>query len=317
MSDNFASTPNKYVMAPMLGITDVAFRSAFAKHYAGFSGSIAPFVRIKFDGTFKESKMRELLPERNADLRVLPQFMSNRAEAFVAAQSAVADMGYKEINWNLGCPSPTSAGRGMGSGLMPDVAAVEHILENHFSQSPLSLSIKTRVGYKSSGDLETLMQVFNKFPLTAIYIHPRTGVQKYSGSPDLDAFCQAEKLSQNPVVYSGDITTSEDVTRVQQRIEHARTFLVGRGILKDPHLIERLTGKLDTEFSIKRYLNFVEDLASRYLEADLGVAQTLLRLRNNWYYLADHQNLCLKTKKNIKKAKSLEHFFERIQEPYC
>ena len=98
-------------MAPMKGLTDHLFRTAFAEHFGGFDLAVAPFISSKRDHTFKPKYVRDVLPENNPTLPVIPQILSNVGEDFAALANYLFDLGYGSVNWNLGCPSRTVTGK--------------------------------------------------------------------------------------------------------------------------------------------------------------------------------------------------------------
>ena len=99
----------------MKGLTDHLFRTAFADHFGGFDLAVAPFISSKRDHTFKPKYVKDVLPENNTTLPVVPQILSNVAEDFTALANHIFDLGYGSVNWNLGCPSRTVTGKKRGA----------------------------------------------------------------------------------------------------------------------------------------------------------------------------------------------------------
>ena len=118
-------------MAPIKGLTDHLFRTVFAEHFGGFDMAIAPFISSKRDHTFKPKYVKDVLPENNTTLPIIPQILSNVAEDFTALANYLFDLGYGSVNWNLGCPSRTVTGKKRGAGMLPHTDLIRTFLAGH------------------------------------------------------------------------------------------------------------------------------------------------------------------------------------------
>ena len=229
-------TTHQLYMAPLRGVTDHWFRTLFAEHFGGFDLAVAPFISSKQDNVMKRSYVKDLLPEHNQVLPVIPQILSKSAGDFVALANFLYDLGYPNVNWNLGCPYPMVASKKRGSGLLPHTDMIQEFLEDALPRLKGALSIKLRLGYRTAEELLRLIPVLNAFPLTEVIVHPRTGIQLYTGTVDLDAFAQALPLLSPPVVYNGDIRTREDFLFLSRRFPGVTRWMLGRGAIADPFL---------------------------------------------------------------------------------
>jgi len=307
-----AFRPYRMFLAPMLGITDVTFRNVFAKHFPGFDGSYAPFIKVNQNLDFKKSKMAELSPNLNRQLEVIPQVMCNDVAPFLHVTSILADLGYKQVNLNLGCPSPTSSGRGLGCGLMPDFERVDRLLEGVFQRADLKVSIKTRLGLNSSEDLSSLIPIFNRYPLDHVVIHPRTGKQGYAGEVDLEGFKKASQQLKVPVYYSGDIKTYSDFQSLRLKIPEISNFLIGRGALRDPNIMKSIQLSSEVPIAMGDFCVFLMELADRYFEKDISLKDVLIRIKTICYYLASNQSFPPKQVKAIRKSSSMLEVLDSI-----
>lgn len=307
-------------LSPMLGITDAVFRNAFASSFGHLDSAIAPFFKVNQYGEFKLSKLYELDPCDNQNLPCTPQIMANSAKNIVATFNVLQHKyGYDHINLNLGCPSPTSAGRGMGCGLMPHPDAIDEILEHVHKSISGTISIKTRLGLHDTDEIETLMKVFNRYPLKELVIHPRTGVQRYSGAVDIESFEKVYNQSEIPISYSGDINYAADFQTILLRFPRLHTCYIGRGVLRNPALPQEIRHSFLAENEVyefedgsTKYLNYMKDMAYNYQERNLGEKQILTKLKTIWYYRADYKNIDLKKIKQTKKSKTFRDFFETM-----
>ena len=192
-------------LAPLRGFTDYIYRNTFIRHFDGFDGALAPFIPTVTADRVKPSHFRDILPENNSTLPIVPQIISNRSADFINLAVRLFDLGYSSVNWNLGCPFPMVAKKKRGSGLLPYPERIDDFLDKTVSSIPNRLSIKTRLGRRKIADIIELMPIFNRYPLAEIIIHPRTGIQMYDGKTDLDTFERCLAQSDHRVIYNGDI----------------------------------------------------------------------------------------------------------------
>ena len=223
-------------MAPMKGFTDCVFRQVFAAHFSGFDLAIAPFIASKRDCTVRRRHVRDVWPENNTRLTVVPQILSKVASDFAAMANFLYDMGYETVNWNLGCPSPMVASKKRGAGLLPYTDTIDAFLEDVLAIMKGKLSLKLRLGWEKRAEIFRLLPVLNRYPLKEVIIHPRTGRQAYEGCVDLDTFEACLPILDHPVVYNGDICSLEDFQHISGRFAGVSQWMIGRGGLADPFL---------------------------------------------------------------------------------
>lgn len=302
-------------LAPMIGISDASFRVAFVRHFGGVDRAISPFLRTVQGGACKESKLEDLNPNRQAPIELYPQILSNQVDDFVTVAEKLFDMGYLKINLNLGCPVPMAAGRGRGAGLLPHPDYVDRMLDGIMRKIPNQLSIKTRLGYMSEDEIEAMYPVFNRYPLFAIAIHPRTARQGYGGTINLERFATALVHLKCPVIYSGDITNLEEYQTLRTRFPMIGQWMLGRGLLRDPTLAQSIqeyeTGAMQQlkQLTWARLTDFYEDLAEELRSRKWESNTIALRLKTQFYYRAESVDLDKKCVKAIRKCHRLDDFF--------
>jgi len=278
------------VMAPLRGITDSVFRTAFARHFGGFDWALAPFVTSVKGARVALSHIADLQPERNQLLRVVPQVLSNDPGELLAIVNAFADMGYAEVNWNLGCPFVKVTRKRRGSGLLPHPDRVVAILDHVLPSARAAVSIKTRLGLEDPGDLARLLPRFAPYPLASVTIHPRTADQMYDGQLRMDRFAECLTLTSHPVLYSGDITTVDTFRNLAQRFEgKVSGWMIGRGAVRDPFLPGAIRGDAPPDAATRcaRVRALHEELFERCQELMPGPAALLARMKELWGLLAD------------------------------
>ena len=276
------------ILAPVRGITDAVYRRAFTCCFGGFDRAIAPFVQVRRGQALRSGERRQLLPENNRDLTVIPQILTNHASTFAAALCELHDLGYDEVNWNLGCPHPPVAGRGRGAGLLPDPERIATILDQVLNRCPVRLSVKLRLGYRDADEFLPVFEVLNRHSLAEVILHPRTAAQMYGGVVDLERAKQAAALCRHPFVYNGDITTSCDFCELRNQFPAATAWMIGRGALSNPFLPAGLKGVFlaDVEACRRRLRDFHDQLLEGYRSWLSGPGHLLTKMKEQWAYLA-------------------------------
>ena len=227
------------ILAPMQGLTEVLFRRVYERCFPGaIALAVSPFLSLTH-GNLADAweKIEDVLPENNAgSIPVVPQILGKEPEEFVALANRLHEIGYTEVNWNMGCPMRKVAAKHRGSGILPYPDEVRAILDQVVPAIRPRLSVKMRLGLKSKEEIFALVPVLNDYPLKSVTIHPRLGRQQYGGQPDLETFAQVLPLLKHPVIYNGDIVTHGDARRIAERFPTVADIMIGRGILYRPTL---------------------------------------------------------------------------------
>lgn len=301
------------ILAPLRGFTDVVFRNAFQRHFAGVDEAVAPFVTAVKGRRIKAAHLQELAPADNCAMPTVPQVLGNDPDQLIRLANALGDMGYPEINWNLGCPFPMVAKKMRGSGLLPHPDTIDRILEQLLAGFSGRLSVKTRLGRVSAVEMDRLVPVFNRYPLARVIVHPRTGVQMYTGSVALKAFegCLASLV--HPVVYNGDINDTPTFAERRQRFPTAAGWMLGRGLIANPFLAEMICrGTTVVPDAVARFIRFHDDLVAGYGRRFCGPGHVLDRMKGFWRYFAvgfcDGRRILTR----IRKAACLDHYRREV-----
>ena len=160
---------------------------------------------------FGGKAFKEIDPANNQGLNVVPQLMSKNADEFVWAAQVLADMGYREVNLNLGCPSGTVVAKGKGSGFLRNLDELEAFLSDVCERSPLPVSVKTRLGLENDDEYERVLDLYCRMPLAELIVHPRVQKDRYTGSPRKEFYGETLGRAPFPVAYNGDIFDLEDM----------------------------------------------------------------------------------------------------------
>jgi len=277
------------ILAPLQGVTEFPFRNAYAGFFTGINESFSPFIPCVTGVSVKPAHMRDVLPaSQHPAMELVPQVLGNKAAPMRLMAEAFARAGYREMNWNLGCPSSTVSRRMRGCGLMPYPGTVRQILDELMPQLPLSLSVKLRLGMHSRDETFPILDVLNEYPISRIILHPRLGAWQYSGEPDLDAFEAALPMSNHPVVYNGDINDAGFFQKLQERFPELDSWMLGRGVLMNPFLPSILKGAQPPSYGNARaqLVAFHERLVGNILASGVTEHRLVARLKEYWGYFS-------------------------------
>jgi tRNA-dihydrouridine synthase len=299
-------------LAPLQGFTDVVFRNAYSQIFNGFDTSIAPFISALPEGRFKKKEIKDILPENNTRLPVIPQIMSNNADDFAGVAEMLVTLGYETVNWNLGCPYKMVAKKKRGSGLLCHPDLIDSFLERIFNLISCRLSVKIRIGRNDEREVDHLIPVFNRYPLDEVIVHPRTGVQMYNGSCNLDAFEKVAENLKHPVVYNGDIRTIEDFYRLKGRFPSITRWMIGRGALFNPFLADGIKGNHYTD-KIELLRQFHKKIFELRHESLNYSPHTMDRMKSFWVYFADGFVEGKTIFKKIKKIRDAESYTSSVE----
>ena len=302
--------------SPLQGFTDFRFRNAQNKIFGGIDTFYAPYIRLNGKLDIKSSYKRDLLPENNDTLEMIPQIITNDADEFLFVSKYVQEQGYKELNWNLGCPYPMVTKCGMGSGLISNTEKIEQILHKVKNESDIIVSMKMRLGYDSTEEILDVLPILDKYGVKNVAVHARLGNQLYKGGVHLDAFQACVDQSKVKLYYNGDITTVTKFKEMQERFPSIDHWMIGRGLIADPFLPSMI--KNDTleypKNKMELFSEFHETLYAGYSESLSGATHILLKMHHLWEYFSVIFDNPHKVHKKIKKAKSIRNYEAAVAE---
>ena len=293
-----------YDLAPMEGITTYIYRSTFEKYYGGISHYYTPFLASMH---LSNREKNEVLPEHNEGMVLIPQILSNRAEEFLEITTALQAYGYDMVNLNLGCPSGTVVSKHRGSGFLAVPDELDVFLAEIFDKCPLKISIKTRIGISEEAEWETILKIYEKYPMAELIVHTRLQKDFYKLPARPHTFAAARRLGV-PLCYNGDITSRNAQKLVLEADPQIDRMMIGRGIIANPELLESLNGGTPARDK-DRLQSFLTDICDRYLaEMSGGERNTLYKLKEIWVYLGALFQDAEKYVKKIKKANRLTEY---------
>ena len=296
----------QFELAPMEGVTTWIYRAAYHRHFAPAVRYFTPFIAPNMNKGLNTRERNDVLPEHNEGQALIPQILTNRADYFLTTCRDLAELGYDEVNLNLGCPSGTVVSKGKGSGFLTHPEELERFLDEIFEACPLKISIKTRVGRTDEAEWPRLLELYRRYPCTELIIHPRIQKDFYRGTPRMETFEPALEHAPWPVVYNGDLFTRSDLEAFQTKYPQLDTVMVGRGILCNPWLMGGTPDKAVLA-------QFHEELFEGYRGVLFGDGPVLCKMKGVWTYMIQLFTNYRPYQKIIRKTRHLSEYQSTVQ----
>lgn len=273
----------KYYLAPLEGVTGYIFRNAYEICFGEIDKYFLPFISPTKNRGFTSRELNDIVPEHNKGINAVPQILTNNSEYFIGTVNEIAKFGYDEVNLNLGCPSGTVVAKYKGSGFLAKRKELDEFLEEVFSKTSTKISIKTRIGKDSPEEFYELIEIFNKYPLEELIIHPRIQTDYYKNKPNMEVFKEGLALSKNPVCYNGDIFNVNNYKELTQSYPELQAVMLGRGIIANPALILQI--KNNDNVDKQKIREFHDAVYKGYQQILSGDRNVLFKMKEVWFYM--------------------------------
>ncbi len=305
----------KIYFAPMEGITTYIYRNNHHEFYRGIDKYFMPFVSANHTMNFQTKEKKDFSPDNNQNINVIPQILTKKADEFVWAVKQLSILGYDEINFNLGCPAGTVVSKGKGSGFLAFPEKIDEFLYQVFDETAntdVKISLKVRAGRYEHSELDHMMDIYNKYPIYELIIHPRVQKEMYRNKPDYNAFINAFEKAKMKVVYNGDINSLSDYKDFKIICPDADTIMLGRGLIKNPELSERIKLFEDiNDLDIARLKRFHDRIFFTYLD-EIGEHNSIMKMKELWCYMGEEFPQFEKELKGIKKTNKMSEYLHCV-----
>ena len=299
--------------APLQGYTDDVYRRIHHELMGGIQTYYTPFLRMEGGGV-RSKDMRDIRPEFNEGVPVVPQIIVKSMKEFDFLTGIVEEKGYTRVDINMGCPFPLQAKHGRGSGLLAHVDIIEEMAKAIAAKSQLKFSVKMRLGWENVNEWRPALDILNSTPLEQITLHPRIGTQQYKGSVSMEVFEEFYKLCKHPLIYNGDVTSVDDIRKLEEMYPKLAGVMIGRGLLARPSLALEYASGVELSWEKRRslLLDFHDRMKAHYETTANSETQVHSRLRLFWEYM--EEELGRKTYKKIMKAGNLKNYLSAVRE---
>lgn len=303
-----------FYFAPMEGVTGYIYRNAhntFFNNNNYINQYFSPFIIANQSCNFKSREIRDILPENNQGFMLIPQILTNNPMDFIQTSTRIKQLGYDEINLNLGCPSGTVVSKNRGSGFLAKKEELDAFLDEIFTASITEISVKTRIGKDQPDEFYELIEIFNKYPIKELIIHPRIQKDFYKNKPNLNVFKDALNLSKNPVCYNGDIFTLKDYNEFTTNFPSIGTLMLGRGLIGNPGLVNEI--KTGDKLDKSRLKEFHDKIYEDHKNLLSGERNVLFKMKEIWFYMGPIFTNHEKYAKKIRKSEKLSEYILAVE----
>lgn len=282
-------------MAPMEEVTGYIYRNLQQEMFGYADKFYSPFITPTESMKLKPREKKDIVEENNKGIRLVPQLLTNEAELFIKGVKLLKELGYEEVNLNLGCPSNTVAKKGKGSGFLLYPDKLDKFFDKTFNaidneNIDVKISVKTRLGYAKPEEFLNILPIFNRYNIFELIVHPRVKTDMYGNVVREQLFEYAYKESSSKVCYNGDICTKADFDRINAKFPKA-DVMIGRGAIANPGLYREIrTGRKVTKDELWDFnCRLFEAYSSDYSPKDAFFK--LKEVWNNMQYMFDCERL--------------------------
>lgn len=303
----------RFYFAPMEGVAGYIYRNAYHTYFHHIDKFFAPFIVTSPNGIRRMKEFKDILPENNEDIRLIPQLLSNNVQDFIQAVNEIEAIGYDEINLNVGCPSGTVTSKGRGAGFLLKPKELDRFLDRIYQECRVKISIKTRIGFYEPGEFEKILDIYNNYPVHELIIHPRTREDYYKNNVHLEMFEYAVRECRHKLCYNGDIFLKSDYDKIEKMFPEIECVMLGRGLLRNPSLVENIIEDRE-EPDWKTIFAFHNRIYNDYKKILSGDKHILFKMKEIWLHMSCSSEDSEKFFKKIKKAKNLYEYDSIINE---
>lgn len=232
------------ILAPMEGVGDRCFRQAMAS-IGGFDMAVTEFMRVPRNAHVK-SLARQYEPNETSPIPLTAQIMGSDPDLMADMARELELKGALRVDINCGCPSNTVTGRGAGSSLLREPAALHEVAKAVVKAVSIPISLKMRSGFEDITLFKENLLAAQESGIRYITLHPRTKVDGYGPPARWDLIAEAKTILDIPLVGNGDILNVSDALRMLQ-LTGCDALMIGRGSVINPFIFHQIKSHFANE----------------------------------------------------------------------
>ena len=279
--------------APLEDVTGYLFRNLHNRIFPGVDRYYAPFISaVEPERKIKRRELEDTAPENNQGINMIPQILTNSSVDFINTAEMLINRGYKEINFNLGCPSRDVVKRKKGSGFLTVPDKLDRFFDEVFNTfaekgyDDVNISVKTRIGRSDTGNLDRIIEILNRYPVSEVTVHPRLGKDFYRGPLDMAAFEKMYEGLRHPVIFNGEIKSTYDIEETVKKYPKLKAIMIGRGMIRDLALAREF--KDGKPLSLPEITDFTGELYRSYKERLHAEIYAVNKMKELWGWIKEN-----------------------------
>lgn len=269
-------------LAPMQDVTDLPFWRLMAC-YGGADLYYTEYFRVHPDSHLEKPILRSL-DENPTGKPAIAQMIGNDIPSLVRSAKELQKHPVVGIDLNLGCPAPIVYKKCAGGGLLREPARIDAILGALRDAVSCAFTVKTRVGFESEHEFDTLLPIFQKHAIDLLTVHGRTVKQMYRPGVHANLIALAAREMPCPVIANGDVFTAEDAHKWMQETTVAGV-MIGRGAIRNPWIFDQIRGSSDARVTGRDLLGYIHDLYETVTTPDTNELAQVNKLKKYMNFL--------------------------------
>ena len=231
-------------LAPMQDVTTLQFMRVIAR-YGGPDVYWTEYFRVHGDSK-PEKWILDSITKNPTGQPVVAQLIGNDIPALVRNAKLLQQYSVAAIDLNLGCPAPIVYRKCAGGGLLREPQKIDAILGALRDVVTIPFTVKTRIGFDSPAEFDTLLPLFAKHPIDLLTVHARTVVQMYRPGVRYDLIAQAARELKCPVLLNGNVFSAAQAQQLVA-VTGVRGLMIGRGAIRNPWLFDQIRAQMRGE----------------------------------------------------------------------
>ena len=298
-------------LAPMQDVTDGAFWNLMAR-YGGPDIYWTEYFRVHAVSQ-PEKWIIESIEQNDTGRPVVAQMIGNDIPALVRTAKALQRLPVAAIDLNLGCPAPIVYKKCAGGGLLREPQRIDSILGALREAVSIKFTVKTRVGFASPDEFDTLLPIFAKHSIDLLTVHARTVAQMYRLPVHYDLIRRAAEAMPCPVIANGHVYSADQALEVLATTK-TRGLMIGRGAIRSPWLFDQIRqrqrGESVTCPSGRDVIDYIQALWESQANFDAPEKTQVERMKKFMNYLGEGVGTDGQFLHRIRRAQTRAEFFQ-------
>jgi tRNA-dihydrouridine synthase len=275
-------------LAPMQDVTDGAFWKLMHR-YGGADIYWTEYFRVHAVSR-PEKWILDSITQNSTGRPVIAQMIGNDIPSLVRTTKELQQLPVAAIDLNLGCPAPIVYRKCAGGGLLREPQRIDSILGALREAVNIKFTVKTRVGFASPAEFDTLLPIFAKHSIDLLTVHARTVAQMYRLPVHYDLIRQASETMPCPVCANGHVYSADQALSLLKQTK-ARGLMIGRGVIRSPWLFNQirqcLHGEAVTHPTGREVIDYIEALWESQASFDAPEKIQCERMKKFMNYLGE------------------------------